>query len=226
MTEMDALTRMRDRVPVSVTAAETALMAAIRAEHGPATPAASPGRRGRGGAWRAAGAACAAAGLAVALTFAPGSVSRPGPGHAQLAAWTVQTNADGTVTFTLRNTSHPARLQQALAKAGVRAVVRWAEICLAGGRGQPLIGGETAFMKDSPLGGAGAYFAVQGGSGPGPDLDWSWTVIPGKMPRGGQFVISAMPHSVPADDIQAAWEFAKTSAPINCAKLVKPGQEP
>lgn len=39
----------------------------------------------------ATGAACAAAGLAVALALAPGSPARPGPQHAQLAAWTVHT---------------------------------------------------------------------------------------------------------------------------------------
>lgn len=169
----------------------------------------------------AAGAAGAAAGLAAALALAPGSPARPGPGpgHEQLAAWTVQANPDGTVTITMRNASHPAQLQRALARAGVPAVVRWGKICEAGGRGQPLIGGETSFVKNnSPLGPfTGAFTAWPGGKR---TLDWSFTVIPSKIPRGGHFVISAMPGPVPAGDFQAVWEFAHTSAPITCAKHV------
>jgi hypothetical protein len=173
----------------------------------------------------AAGAACAAAGLATALILAPGSPARPaprpGPGHAQLAAWTVQANPDGTVTFTLRNTSHPAQLEHALAKAGVPAVVRWGKICEAGGPGQPLIDtsgfvtGNNMFTADTA-----SFFAANGGQGKNVDLGWSWTIIPGKIPHGGHFVISAMPGPVPADDFQAVWEFAHTSAPITCAKHV------
>ena len=107
----------------------------------PASEIIARDKRRRARHWLAAGgAACAAIGLAVALTIAPGRSARPGPGHAQLAAWTVHTNPDGTVTFTLQNTSHAAQLQRALAKAGVPAVVRSGEICLAGGRGQPLLG--------------------------------------------------------------------------------------
>jgi hypothetical protein len=202
----------------------------------PATEIIARDTKRRGRQWlAAAGASCAAAGLAVALTLTPGSSARPAPVHTQLAAWTVRTNPDGTVTFTLRSTSHPAQLQHALAEAGVRAVVRSGEICLAGGRGQPLLG-TGGFLKSNSISvvgdGApfaadlGSYFAVQGGSGPDPDLGWSWIVIPSKMPRDGQFVISAIPGPVPAEYIKAVWEFAKTSAPVSCAKLWKPGQHP
>jgi hypothetical protein len=100
---------------------------------------------------------------------------------------------------------------------------------MAGGRGQALMNTDGFMKADSPRVPAGgrSYFAVQGGtSGPDPDLGWSWTVIPSKIPHGGQFVISAVPGSIPAADLQAVWEFAKTSAPISCAKLVKPGQRP
>jgi hypothetical protein len=162
-----------------------------------------------------------------------GRPARPAPAPAQsetfpqgakLAAWTVQKTADGTVTFAVQNISHPARLQRALAKAGIRAVVRLGEICLAGGQGQPLIGDENGFMEtNSPIG-LGAYYSVLGGPGALSDLGWSWTVFPSKMPRDGQFVISGISGHVPAADIQAVWEFAKTSAPIACAKFVKPGQ--
>jgi hypothetical protein len=174
----------------------------------------------------AAAAGCAAVGLAVAaLTLASGSrenSARPAPAHAQLAAWTVQTNRDGTVAFTLNNTSHPAQLERALAKAGVPAIVRWGKICEAGGPGQPLIGGEASFMTNGSGmdAGTGAFFATLGGQGTNPDLGWSWTLIPSKIPHGGHFVISAMPGPVPANDFQAVWEFAKISAPITCATHV------
>ena len=177
----------------------------------------------------AGGAACAAIGLAVALTLAPGRSARPGPGPrpVQLAAWTVHTNPGGTVTFTLQNTSRPAQLQRALAKAGVPAVVRWGKICLAGGPGQPLIS-TVGFLRGTSgfTAGVASYFSTMGGAGTHPDLGWSWTVVPSKIPRGGQFVISAIPGPVPAEYIQAVWEFAHTSAPIACARHLQPGQEP
>jgi hypothetical protein len=185
-------------------------------------------KRRRARRWlTATGAACAAIGVAAAVTLAPGSPARPRPepGHTRLAAWTVHTNRDGTVTFTLQNTSQPARLQQALAKAGIPAVVRWGEICMAGGPGQPLLS-TGDFITTGMIPGVSSFFSAVGEPGGNPALGWSWTVIPRKIPRNGQFVISAVPGPVPADDIEAVWEFAKTSAPIACAKFLRPGQEP
>jgi hypothetical protein len=215
MNDDPALTALRHRL--------TKARESLGGEHMtiPASEIFARDKRHRARRWLAAGgAACSATGLAVALTLAPGSSARPG--QVQLAAWTVRTNPDGTVTFTLRNTSHPALLQQTLAKAGVPAVVRWGKICQAGGQGQRLMSTE-GFVKASAAPGVASYFAMMGGgSGASPDLGWSWTVTPGKIPRGGQFVISAMPGRVPANDIQAMWEFAHTSAPITCARLMKP----
>lgn len=45
------------------------------------------------------------------------------PVNVDLAAWSVHTNADSTVTFTLREFWDPAKLEQVLAHAGVRALV-------------------------------------------------------------------------------------------------------
>jgi hypothetical protein len=182
--------------------------------------------------------ALAAAGLVLMLisgspvtTAREGSPARPAPAPGRpetfpegtkLAAWTVQKTADGSVTFTVQNITHPARLQRALAKAGIRAVVRLGEICIAKGPGQPLIGDENGFMETNSPVGVGAYYSVMGGPDALSDLGWSWTVFPSKMPRDGQFVISGLAGKVPAADIQAVWEFAKTSAPISCAKYVNP----
>jgi hypothetical protein len=79
----------------------------------------------------AVAAACTATGLVLALVLPAGSQTRPV--HEHLAAWSVETNPNGTVTFKLRNTSHPAQLQRVLAEAGVPAIVRWGQICLAQG---------------------------------------------------------------------------------------------
>jgi hypothetical protein len=174
-------------------------------------------KRRRARRWLAAGgAACLAAGVAVAVGLAPGSSSAP-PQHAQLAAWTVHTNRDGTVTFTLRETSHPAQLQQALTEAGVPAVVRFGEICQAEGKGQVLLSTQGFVYGTGPglAPGASSWMELLGG--PGPIGDWSWVITPGKIPPGGHFVISAVPRPVPANEVQIAWEFAKTSAPLVCA---------
>jgi hypothetical protein len=175
----------------------------------------------------ATAAGCAAIGLAAALTFSPGSAAQPGQAHhaqrAQLAAWTVRANSNGTVSFTLRNTSHPAQLQHALAEAGVPAVVTWGTICEAGGPGQPVMDTEAFLQSGSAMDpDPASWFALPGGvTTSNPDLDWSWIITPSQMPSGGHFVISAEPGKVPASDIQATWEFARTSAPLVCGKHMK-----
>jgi hypothetical protein len=75
----------------------------------------------------AAGAAGAAAGLAAALVVASGNQDRPV--HVHLAAWSVDTNSNGTVTITVHQLAHTARLQRTLAQAGVPAVVKPRQLC-------------------------------------------------------------------------------------------------
>src|SRR5262252_4701646 len=83
-------------------------------------------RRRRGGRWlAAAGASVTAASLAVTVAYTAQSQSPPVPRshlpvsvHARLAAsWSVDTNPNGTVTFRLRDTSDPVRLEQVLTQA-------------------------------------------------------------------------------------------------------------
>jgi hypothetical protein len=175
----------------------------------------------------AAAAGCAAVGLAVALAVPSGGQARPV--HVHLAAWSVDTNPDGTVTFTLHNTSQPARLQHVLAEAGVPAMVRRGEICLAQGRhvllptqGIVKVTGVSVYVngrRTQP----GSVFLLMGGHGASKPLNWSWTITPAKIPQGARFVISAVPGDrVPPDHIQAAWEFVPGSAPVACAKSAKP----
>ncbi len=168
----------------------------------------------------AAGAACAAIGIALALAV-PGSQARPV--HVHLAAWSVDTSPDGTVTFKLHNTSQPARLQHVLAQAGVPAMVRRGEICLARGRHVLLpTRGIVSYLNGRPTQ-MSSVFLLMGGHGSSKPLNWSWTITPSKIPQGARFVISAVPgHRVSPDHIQAAWEFVPGSAPVTCAKSVKP----
>ena len=179
-------------------------------------------KRRRRHAIAAVAAACAAIGLAIAVALPSGT--QPRPVHVHLAAWSVDTNPDGTVTFKLRNTSHPARLERVLAEAGVPAMVRSGEICLGQGRHVLLpTRGIVSYLNGRPTG-MGSYFAVGGGSNWHGDLllKWSWTITPSKIPSNAHFVISSIPgNHVPANRIQAVWEFVPKSAHVKCAASVK-----
>jgi hypothetical protein len=175
----------------------------------------------------AVAAACAAIGLAVVLTLPAGSQTRPV--HVHLAAWLVDTNPNGTVTFTMKNTSYPAQLERALAQAGVPAMIRWGEVCLARGRhvllpiqGIVRVTGATFTVNGIPTH-PGSVFLLMGGNKAGKPLNWSWTVVPFRIPNDARFVISAEPSDrVSPDHIQAAWELVLSSAPVTCATSAKP----
>lgn len=202
-------------------------LAAVRdslAEAHPSIPASeiiARASRRRTRRWLAgAAAACAAIGLTLGLVLPSGTQARPV--HVHLAAWSVDTHPNGTVTFNLRQVSQPARLQHALAEAGVPASVRWGKICLA--RGRHVLLSTEGFVKfsrsktwkDQPE----SIFAVLG---PGQLGHWSWTITPAKIPSGARFLLSAIPPDrVPRNDIQAVWEFVPKSAPVACARFMKP----
>jgi hypothetical protein len=165
-------------------------------------------------------AACAAIGLALGLVLPPWT--QPRPVHVRLAAWSVNTNPNGTVTFTLRNVTHPARLQRVLADAGVSAMVRSGEICLAQGRHVLLpTKGIVSYLNGRPNRMESVFLLGGNGSGPNKPLNWAWTITPSKIPSSAHFVISSIPgNHVPANHIQAAWEFVPKSAHVNCAASV------
>ena len=197
-------------------------------------------RRRAGRGLTAAGAAIAAAGLAVTVAYSAQSHQPPGqaqpssqaqaqaqargPVHVHLAAsWSVDTNADGTVTFRMRDTTDPARLQQVLAQAGVPALVSYGEICLARGRHvlQRTLGIVTGPGHQAP--GAPQAESVFLAAGGGKVLNFTWTINPANIPAGDHFVISAVPASAaPAGHIRAAWEFVPVSAPVDCTTTPPP----
>jgi hypothetical protein len=175
--------------------------------------------------WLASGAAvCAAAGLTAGLMLPAGHPTAPAP--AQLAAWTLHANKDGTVTFTVReatDASSAAQLQRALARAGVPAVVRWGEICQTAGPGVQAMdpGDSVQAAAGTPSGFAGTSWMTMNGNGTKDNLGWGWTIYPSRVPRGGHFVISALPGPVPATQVQGLWEFARIGVPISCVAHMK-----
>lgn len=78
-------------------------------------------------------AACVIAGTAAGaavLTGPAGQSSGRSGVHVHLAAWSVDTNTDGTVTLTVHELWHADDLRAALARAGVPAVVTPGQSCL------------------------------------------------------------------------------------------------
>ena len=113
-------------------------------------------------------AAAAALGASSSLDGPPGAVGRsasaPQPVNVDLAAWSVHTDADLTVTVTLRQLRDPDLLRQVLAKAGVHAVVG---ACLSHGETLPQV---TKVLDDPPLRKVAGGFVI--------------TVHPAQMPAG------------------------------------------
>lgn len=99
---------------------------------------------------RAAGAMAAGLGLATAAALAampsktttefapPATADAQGPVHLDLAAFSVNTNPDGTVTvLTKRQALDPVVLRHALARAGIPTYITIGRFCSDAGKGQP-----------------------------------------------------------------------------------------
>jgi hypothetical protein len=118
--------------------------------------------------------------LAVALPLS-GSSGQPVAAHGQtqsqavnvdLAAWSVHTNADSTVTMTVRQFHDPQQLRQVLARAGVRAIVTEGASCAVNEDGMPQI--SKVFDDYTRRDASGAYVV---------------TISPAAMPTGSVLVI-------------------------------------
>jgi hypothetical protein len=103
-----------------------------------ASSARRPARTKQRTRYAVVGLAAAAAAAAVAVGVSHGTSGSPPPGasggaHTHLAAFSVVANADGTVTLLLNQGQlfNPATLRQALAKAGVPALVTVGSVCTA-----------------------------------------------------------------------------------------------
>jgi hypothetical protein len=131
------------------------------------------------------GVAAAGVALTLALTLPFGGTGPP-PVHVNLAAWSVNTNPGGSVTFKLRRLSDPARLQHVLAQAGVPAIVRWGQNCREQRR---IVGAPAARIVSAKYVGGpqGRPERADGRLLPA----YAYTITPSAMPRGARFVISA-----------------------------------
>jgi hypothetical protein len=168
------------------------------------------------------GVAAAAVALALALTLPLGGTG-PRPVHVNLAAWSVNTNPGGTVTFKLKRLSDPARLQRVLAQAGVPAIVRWHQNCR---EPQRIVGAPAArIVSEKYVGGPqGRFERADGQLLPA----YAYTITPSAMAKGTRFVISAgrlpaserhNPHIVgPWID----WALVPAGVSVTCGPAVPP----
>jgi hypothetical protein len=182
------------------------------------------GPRGRRRLYILTAAAAAVILLAVGLLTGvqPGSHAIPSTVHVNLAAWSVNTNPGGTVTFEVKSAADSAGLQRTLAEAGVRAIVRWSENCRAQGRTLPLNG-----IVSGPT--------YVGGSKGRPQIAdglilpaWAYTVTPSAMPKGATFMISVGPGPTKAGhrhwphDPWFDWALVPAGVHVACSPSVPP----
>jgi len=140
-----------------------------------------------------------------------------------LAAWSVNTNPGGTVTFKLRRLSDPARLQHVLAEAGVPAIVRWGQNCREQRR---IVGAQAAkIVSQRYVGGPrGRFERADGRLLPA----YAYTITPSAMPKGARFVISA--GRLPASERHNPryvgpwidWALVPAGAQVTCGPSVPP----
>jgi hypothetical protein len=212
MNDDEVLARARE----SVSAARAAL-AGMRMEHPvQGILAAGRARRVRHLRQGLGGTAAAAVVAALALVLplgAPGAAARTV--HVNLAAWSVNTSPDGTVTFSMRNISDPARLQRVLAEAGLPAMVRYGEICWPDHAPLPTPGivqpeGIAPGVLASPLSAAQAAQRVL--------MSVVWVIHPSNLPPGTRFIISEItPAQVRPGHVEGGFILAPDSATVTCS---------
>lgn len=188
-------------------AARTRLAAAMS---GPPRPP-RPARRRRGPLVLAGAAAAVAVAASLVLTVGQPSAGHPAAVHVNLEAWSVNSNADGTVTVKTREVSQPRRLEQVLAEAGIPALVRWGELCSAP-PGQYL---PTRGIVDGPdyVGGVAPPVWIDGK----PYANDVWTFTPSRMPSGARYMITAIPlNRVPRNRGGWTWGLIRDSAHLTC----------
>jgi len=118
------------------------------------------------------GVTAASAAMALALALPPGGAGFRQV-HVNEAAWSVNTNRDGTVTLQVRRAADPVRLEAVLSQAGIPAMVGWGQGCVAPARALPVKGASSWYV---PLGAKTAHSRGW--------INWGWTVTfkPGQRP--------------------------------------------
>jgi hypothetical protein len=166
----------------------------------------------------------AAVAAAIAVAGALPAVGRPSAGHpaadvhVNLAAWSVNTNPDGSVTVKTREVSQPRRLQHVLAEAGIPALVRWGELCWV----PPSQYLPTRGIVDGPDYVGGVAPPIWIGGRPYPNDVWTFT--PSKMPPGARYMITATPanRAHPNGGGDWSWGLVRDSAHLTCRPTAPP----
>jgi len=144
----------------------------------------------------ATGAACAAAVLAGTLAVSLGSGGPAGgPGrqvHVHLAGWSVDSNGNGTVLVTVHQLSHAKQLEQALAEAGVPAIVTPGENCLN-------------LRDQNALGRSGSLRSGRNGL----------TIHPARIPSGAKILISLF-YSGGGKPVGFGWSLVRSGERLRC----------
>lgn len=143
------------------------------------------------------GAAGLALGIGLALTLA-GNPQAARAVHVNLDAWSVNTTSAGLVDVTIRELKDPALLRQALADAGVPAIVIFGKVC-------------TATSGDLPQ----LPQVLSKSAGPG---DVVLTIDPAAMPSGAELVIGTSQERQPGarQGLVAGFGLIKDGSPLAC----------
>jgi hypothetical protein len=157
-------------------------------------------RRRRASAVTAAGVAVVT-GLALGVPALRDNGTAPPPGGVQLAAFSLVSNPNGTATLTLVKgaTLNPATLGNALAGAGVPAIVRVGTFC------------------DSPRKTPGLDEVMS--SERGTDGKVVVTFTPSAMPAGAELSIGYKPESSPGTKDRVRFTLVPSSGPLNCGSF-------
>jgi hypothetical protein len=145
----------------------------------------------------AVGAAGLALSIGLALTL-PGSPQAARTVHVNLEAWSVNTTSAGLVDVTIREAKDPALLRQALADAGVPAILTFGKVC-------------TATSGDLPQ--LLQVLSKSGGTG-----DVVLTINPAAMPAGSELVIGIREQGQPGSrqGLVAGFGLIKDGSPLAC----------
>lgn len=139
--------------------------------------------------------------LVLGLTGVFGATPGRGPGTIQTADFTLTSYTNGTVGLTLKQLFDPRELQQALANAGIPALVKTNTYCASHPAGP------------SP---AATGVLVGAGSGPGPVKGKGGAIPPVPSPGGGVWLsitLPVKPIQLPPDENPVTWVINPAAIP-------------
>ena len=189
MNDEDMLAAMRS----SLTSVKDSLTGVHMAQPPEAITARARARRLRRGL---SGAGAGSLALAIGLALAwPGGPPAARAVHVNLDAWSVNTTSAGLVDVTIRELKDPAQLRQALADAGVPAILTFGKVCTATSGDLP----QLPQVLNKEKGGGGVFL----------------TINPAAMPAGSELVIGVVAKG-PERGLAAGFGLIKDGSPLAC----------